>query len=154
LKSLGKRIQSVRKSRGWTQARLAEALGIKTGTLSGYERDYRRPDVVMLGRMASILHVSVDYLLGREDVFHPEDPKGEARREEALKSEAHKDSHMGLASERAGVPRRDPLVDLAIEAISELSPEGRQAVERFLEYCRDSDRLRRDRAGQNIRKSE
>ncbi len=140
MESLGKRIQSVRRSRGWTQARLAEALGIKTGTLSGYERDYRRPDVMMIGRIASLLHVSVDYLLGREAGLLPE----------GLRAEGHKDS----AGERASVASRDPLVDLAIEAISELSPEGRQAVERFLIYCRESDRLRRDRVSQNIRKTE
>lgn len=140
MESLGKRIQSVRKSRGWTQARLAEALGVKTGTLSGYERGYRRPDVVMIGRIASLLQVSVDYLLGREADALQEDSKGEV--------------HKNAAGESAGAAKRDPLVDLAIEAISELSPEGRQAVERFLTYCRESDRLRRDRVSQNIRKSD
>lgn len=132
LESLGKRIRRVRKQKRWTQATLAQAIGVKTGTLSGYERDYRRPDVLMLDRIASILGVSVDYLLGRADNPTSDDPSGE----------------------RADASQYDPLVGLAIEAIPELSPEGRLAVERFLEYCRESDRLRRDKVSQHIRKSE
>lgn len=127
LRSLGERIRRTRRRKGWTQAQLAEALGIRAGTLSGYEREYRRPDVEMLDRIASVLGVSVDYLLGRvDDVSSHTDSRGDAHSEE-----------------------RDPLVDLALEAIPELSPEGRSAVERFIEYCRETDRRKRDRTGRS-----
>lgn len=120
MRSLGERIRRTRRRKGWTQARLANALGIKAGTLSGYEREYRRPDVEMLDRIASVLGVSVDYLLGRTD-----DPSINA-----------------AAGESANSAARDPLVDLALEVIPELSPEGRSAVQRFIEYCRETDRMK------------
>lgn len=125
MRSLGERIRRTRRKKGWTQAKLAEALGIRAGTLSGYEREYRSPDVEMLDRIASVLGVSVDYLLGRIDDASTHTDLGENTYAEV----------------------RDPLVDLALEAIPELSPEGRSAVEKFIQYCRETDRTKRNRPG-------
>lgn len=122
MRSLGDRIRRARIKMGLSQVSLADAIGVKAGTLSGYEREYRRPDVEMLDRIASVLGVSTDYLLGRTD-----DPTPHGEQQEA-----------------SPAVNPDPLVDLALEAIPELSPEARTAVERFIEYCRESDRLRRD----------
>lgn len=43
---------------------MANLLQIKIGTLSGYERGYRTPDLEMTKKIATLLGVSVDYLLG------------------------------------------------------------------------------------------
>lgn len=64
--SLGKRIKMEREKRGWTQEYLANLLNIKIGTLSGYERGYRQPDIQMLQKIADAFNVSTDYLLGRD----------------------------------------------------------------------------------------
>jgi len=61
-----RRLKEEREKRGWTQEHMAKLLNIKIGTLSGYERGYRTPDLEMANRIATLLGVSVDYLLGRE----------------------------------------------------------------------------------------
>lgn len=62
-----KRIKEERDKRGWTQQYMANLLGIKIGTLSGYERSYRTPDLDMVTKIANVFGVSVDYLLGRDE---------------------------------------------------------------------------------------
>ncbi len=64
--TLGERIKAERERRGWTQAQLAAMLSVKIGTLSGYERDYRQPDLQMLRKIAAAFRVSTDYLLSHE----------------------------------------------------------------------------------------
>jgi len=64
---LAKRLKEEREKRGWTQEYMANLLEIKIGTLSGYERNYRTPDLDMTMKIADLLGVSVDYLLGREE---------------------------------------------------------------------------------------
>lgn len=61
-----RRLKEERQKRGWTQEFMAGLLQIKIGTLSGYERNYRTPDLEMVTKIAGLLEVSVDYLLGRD----------------------------------------------------------------------------------------
>lgn len=49
-----------------TQNDLAKALHISKSAVSGYEQDLRFPSSEMLVNIADVFHVSVDYLLGRE----------------------------------------------------------------------------------------
>jgi transcriptional regulator with XRE-family HTH domain len=62
-----RRLKEEREKRGWTQEYMAGFLQIKIGTLSGYERNYRTPDLEMVTKIANLLGVSVDYLLGRTE---------------------------------------------------------------------------------------
>lgn len=64
MQSIGDRIRARREHLGWTQAKLAELLNIKVGTLSGYERNYRMPDARMLQLLSAKMDVTSDYLLG------------------------------------------------------------------------------------------
>ena len=64
---IGSRLKELRKSRGWKQDRVADDLCISIGTLSGYERGYRRPDAEMLRKLADYYDTSTDYILGRTD---------------------------------------------------------------------------------------
>ena len=66
IETVGLRIKEEREKRGWTQAFLADKLNIKIGTLSGYERGYRNPDIDMLSKIAATFGVTTDYLLGHE----------------------------------------------------------------------------------------
>ncbi len=61
------RLKAEREARGWTQQALADSLGLTNGTISGYERDYREPDLPTLARIAGLLEVSAAYLLGETD---------------------------------------------------------------------------------------
>ncbi|HXO22600.1 MAG TPA: helix-turn-helix transcriptional regulator [Thermoanaerobaculia bacterium] len=63
-RDLGRRIQGLRESRGWTQERLAEALGITKSIVSRYEGGAISPGAKTLTLLGSVLGVSVDYLLG------------------------------------------------------------------------------------------
>ncbi|MBF7083930.1 helix-turn-helix transcriptional regulator [Desulfallas sp. Bu1-1] len=47
-----RRLKEEREKRGWTQEYMANLLQIKIGTLSGYERGYRTPDLEMTKNFA------------------------------------------------------------------------------------------------------
>ena len=50
-----------------TQRKLAEMLNIKTLTISAYETGKKNPSIPVLCKLADILEVSTDFLLGRID---------------------------------------------------------------------------------------
>lgn len=69
---LGKRIREYRIKRGFTQAQMAEKLNMTESNYSSYERDKSKPPSDKLYQIASILNVSVDYLLGRSNDPEPD----------------------------------------------------------------------------------
>lgn len=60
-----------RRARGYTQAIMAEKLGIARSTYAGYETGKRSPDIEMLSKISETLYVSADELLGRYDYGTP-----------------------------------------------------------------------------------
>lgn len=65
---LGERIAELRKGSGMTQEELAEKLNISQKSISKYELGDRKPQYKVLVRMAEYFGVTVDYLLGSEDL--------------------------------------------------------------------------------------
>lgn len=65
--SFGQRLVEARKNLGITQKGLAEAIGISAVRLNYWEKDKRQPDVEMIKKLASVLGVSGDYLIGNEE---------------------------------------------------------------------------------------
>ncbi|NTZ20897.1 helix-turn-helix domain-containing protein [Paenibacillus sp. JMULE4] len=63
MSSLGSRIRECRRRRGYTQAQMADKLGMTEANFSSYERDKSQPPSEKLSQIASILGVSTDYLL-------------------------------------------------------------------------------------------
>ena len=63
---LPRRLRNLRDSKGYLQKIVADRLGIRSNTLSGYENGTRSPDPDMLIKLANLYKVSVDYLLGHE----------------------------------------------------------------------------------------
>lgn len=61
----GKRLKELRKANGYTIEQFAEAVGIAKSTVGYYENDNRMPDIEVLARIADVLNVPADYLLGR-----------------------------------------------------------------------------------------
>lgn len=61
--SLGERIRQLRKEAGWSQAELAEKIGVDPGRVSRYEAGRITPSAEALVRIAQILNVSIDHLL-------------------------------------------------------------------------------------------
>ncbi len=64
MQGFGKRLKELRKLNSLTQTQLAGALGVTKATVSYYEKEERTPSPEMLVRIASVFHVSTDYLLG------------------------------------------------------------------------------------------
>lgn len=60
---MGKRLKYLRDKCGYKQNFIAEKIGVKNNTLSGYESGYRTPDPETLSKLADIYNVSTDYLI-------------------------------------------------------------------------------------------
>ena len=64
---IGERLKTARKDKKLTQQQVADALGVAKSTYSGYESGFRKPDVLTVQKLAAILDVSGNYLIGAED---------------------------------------------------------------------------------------
>ena len=62
--SMGRRIRERRESRGLNQQDIANTLQISPQSVSKWERGQNAPDIGMLPKLASLLGVSTDWLLG------------------------------------------------------------------------------------------
>ncbi len=62
----GKRLRQLRKSNNFTQKQLAALIGVQNTMISFYEVGERIPSPEMIIKLASVFHVTTDYLLGIE----------------------------------------------------------------------------------------
>lgn len=69
MERLANRLIRYRKEKKLTQEELAKKVGVSRTTLVNYENARRKPDYEILQRIADILEVSTDMLLGRENEF-------------------------------------------------------------------------------------
>ena len=70
------RIRELRKAINLTQGDLAKMLNTTTSNVSGWECGKWQPDNESLIKLAEIYNVSVDYLLGREEITEEERAAG------------------------------------------------------------------------------
>ena len=61
-------IKDIRMQKGLTQSEVASALGVSSVVYSRYENGKWQPSIDTLIQMADIFGVTVDYLLGRQDI--------------------------------------------------------------------------------------
>ena len=61
----GKRLKELRKQAGLTQKQLASQMNISKSVISYYEQNSRTPSPEVLKKIATIFHVSADFLLSR-----------------------------------------------------------------------------------------
>lgn len=66
-------IKAIRKAKGYTQQTLADALFVERATVGMWEIGKSYPSAEMLIRLAKLLDVTVDELLGRESIPTPND---------------------------------------------------------------------------------
>lgn len=64
--TLGAVIAALRKEKGMTQVELAEKLGVTDKAVSKWERDLSCPDIHSIPKLAEVLGVTVDVLMGTE----------------------------------------------------------------------------------------
>lgn len=62
----GKRLNTLRKSKGFTAQAMADLLGVALRSYQFYESGHREPSFATLVKIADILDTSTDYLLGRD----------------------------------------------------------------------------------------
>ena len=66
--NIGTRIADMRNAKNITQLELAEKLGVTDRAVSKWETGVSYPDILLLGQIADIFGVSVDYLLRGKSV--------------------------------------------------------------------------------------
>ena len=77
----GKRLKALREAREWSQADVANLIGVGRTTYLKYENGENKP-VRKLNELANLFNVSIDYLLGNEKqsvIFEPQLGKDETR---------------------------------------------------------------------------
>ncbi|MFA8439341.1 helix-turn-helix domain-containing protein [Pueribacillus sp. YX66] len=112
---LPKRLKELREKSGYLQKFVADKLGVKSNTLSGYENGTRSPDPDMLISLAKLYDVTTDYLLGKSDspALTEKDEQDIAKRMEKLKKDLT--SAEGLSFH--GEPLSEEAIESLLEAI-------------------------------------
>ena len=65
--SFGKRLNEIRKKKGFSQEELASLLGTKGPAIGRYERGVAKPTIEVASKLSKILGISLDYLVGNTD---------------------------------------------------------------------------------------
>ena len=71
----GARLARLRKARGFSQAELGELVGVSQRMMTYYEREAEKPPAQVLPKLAEVLQVSVDELLGLKPVKDGANPR-------------------------------------------------------------------------------
>jgi transcriptional regulator with XRE-family HTH domain len=74
-RALGAHIQVLRKEQGMTQAELARAIGVSQQTVFAYELGERRVSVLIIAKLAKVLSVPVEELMGMTKSPRPANPR-------------------------------------------------------------------------------
>jgi len=61
---INEKIRTARANMNMSQAALANAVGVSQSTVASWEKGRTEPDTVMIGRLAQVLKVTTDTLLG------------------------------------------------------------------------------------------
>lgn len=61
-------LKNLREERNMTQEQLAEVMGVGQSTIAHWESGYRKPDIVMLKKLANVLKCTTDQLLNFIDI--------------------------------------------------------------------------------------
>lgn len=72
---LSQNIRLLRKQAGLTQIELAEKLGCTQGIITAYENGLKQPSVDKIELLAQALHVSLNVLMGHEEIKTTDAPK-------------------------------------------------------------------------------
>jgi transcriptional regulator with XRE-family HTH domain len=67
--SFDKRLGELRKTKKFSQGQLAEKAGIHANILGRYERGEAKPSIDIALKLAEALEVSLDYLVGKDDML-------------------------------------------------------------------------------------
>lgn len=71
-KKLSENLKTLRKDYGYTQKEIADKLGITYQSYQAYERGIAVPNLKNFIRLAEIYDVSMDFLIGKKDIWTEE----------------------------------------------------------------------------------
>lgn len=110
---LPKRLKELREKHGFLQKFVADKLGIRSNTLSGYENGTRSPDPDMLNSLANLYNVTTDYLLGRTDEpqLTEKDERDIAKRMEKIKQDLAADGGLSFYGEPLSEEAKESLLE-------------------------------------------
>lgn len=115
---LSKRLKSLREEKGYLQKHVADKIGVRSNTLSGYENGTRTPDPSMIISLADLYNVTTDYLLGKTDhTYITED-----------------DKKTSIIKEMEELMRKNPDAELMFENFSELTVDQLEEVADFVRF--------------------
>ena len=66
METIGKKIASLRKSKSYTQEKLAGIIGVSAQAVSKWENETTMPDIMLLPVIADIFEISIDELFGKD----------------------------------------------------------------------------------------
>lgn len=66
--SFGKKLLEARKKKGFSQNEVAKVLNTKGPAIGRYERDEMKPSIDVATKLANLLDVSLDYLVGKTEL--------------------------------------------------------------------------------------
>lgn len=115
--NLGHRIKDLRIKNNLTQVELAEKLGVKKSTISGYENNMRKPNYEVIAKLVEALDVTFNDLLGDvRDTYYTEELKQLLSEEEKKIFDIGNLDYIQLAHEMAKneIPIEDVKAALAI----------------------------------------
>ena len=72
---IGEKISYYRKQKNMTQEQLANQIGISAQAVSGWERGVGYPDITLLPGISHALGISIDELMGNDEIGVSEDIK-------------------------------------------------------------------------------
>lgn len=117
---LSKRLKQLRSSTPYTQAELADKLGVARTTYAMYEQGKREPDNGTLNKIADHFNVSLDYLLGRTDSpastpkapdLSEKDEKDIAKRLEEFKNDIEHSDGLSFDGEPISEEAKESLIE-------------------------------------------
>lgn len=69
--TFSERLKQLREEEGKTQKDIADIIGVGRPTIAGYETKGKQPDYNKLAILADYFDVTIDYLLGRNNIRKP-----------------------------------------------------------------------------------
>lgn len=114
--TLGRKIQKLRKEKGWTQEDLASRVGVSAQAVSKWETDVSSPDISLLRPLADLFGVSVDGLLNLEETAEkPVVQLAAPEKRKSLDELVFKINILDMSGDTVKVNLPMPLVKLALE---------------------------------------
>jgi transcriptional regulator with XRE-family HTH domain len=148
---IGQRLAELRKSKGLTQSKLAGLAKLSASTIAMYETNRRSPDDEALSKLAEVLEVPVDSILGKDTTNKIQTPESSTKAQTHVKGQAVEES--SPPQPEHGVPNLTTLALSREEArfilFLRMNPDAKNFLESYV-MANDQKRQQLERTWQLI----